>query len=114
MVNNLLITILCSSKKEILDKSILSVVNQINAQINYDIVIIVNTLDNQYYNEIVDLYSGKYKIIRTESNGRPGKGHNSCISTFNNLRKYDSLFIIIISNHKFDHIIINSHMKYNQ
>jgi hypothetical protein len=44
-------------------------------------IIIVNTLNNNYYLEVLR-QQFPYPVIRTESNGKPGKGKNSCFSIF--------------------------------
>ena len=93
-MSKLLFTVLCSSKIEILYRSIESIENQINTNISYDIFIIVNSLNNIFYNKVENEFGNKYQVIRTESNGRPGKGHNSCIDIFKNAINYSELFIL--------------------
>tara|TARA_R100000900_G_scaffold46050_2_gene36927 strand:- start:62 stop:958 length:897 start_codon:yes stop_codon:yes gene_type:complete len=44
-------------------------------------VIIVNTLNDEYYEEVLKT-NLPFKVIRTESNGKPGKGKNSCRKVF--------------------------------
>tara|TARA_R100001377_G_C3172709_1_gene103653 strand:- start:65 stop:874 length:810 start_codon:yes stop_codon:yes gene_type:complete len=44
-------------------------------------VIVVNTLNDEYYQEVLDA-KFPFKVIRTESNGKPGKGKNSCRKLF--------------------------------
>lgn len=44
-------------------------------------VIVVNTLNDNFYQEVLDADFG-FKVIRTESNGKPGKGKNSCRKLF--------------------------------
>ncbi|GAG29736.1 unnamed protein product, partial [marine sediment metagenome] len=72
----LLITLLTSCGLKFLKQSYESVKNQLDNTLNYDIVIIVNTQDNNYYNEVLENFKNS-KVVRTESNGKPGKGHNS-------------------------------------
>lgn len=66
--------------------------------LNYDIFIIVNTLNKGYYNEVIsyfnELENKPTKIIQTESNGKPGKGHNSLIDVFSYHPSYDRLIMI--------------------
>ena len=74
-----LVGILCSSNVPLLKESFMTVVNQQNFD-DYEIVIIVNTLNEKFYQDIMREFDNhKYnklrKIIRTESNGYPGKGH---------------------------------------
>ena len=89
-----LVTILCSNKIEMLHRCIESVENQKGIDFQYDIFIIVNTLNNDFYLEVLRFFGNKYKVIRTESNGMPGMGHNSCIDTFKKFYKYEQLFIL--------------------
>lgn len=44
-------------------------------------VIVVNTLSDSYYQEVL-AQRFSFPVVRTESNGRPGKGKNSCIDLF--------------------------------
>ena len=44
-------------------------------------VIVVNTLNDSYYQEVLEA-NLPFKVIRTESNGKPGKGKNSCLDLF--------------------------------
>lgn len=74
--------------------SVLSLPNHI------DIIININTLDELYFKQIIEYIStlkydriGYIKTIRTESNGKPGKGHNSCYELFKNTN-HDYLFVI--------------------
>jgi len=95
-MNKILITILTSCDLKLLDLSIWSSINQDYE--NYDIYIIVNSKNSIYYNEVKHFCSEKYpgkikKIIETESNGKPGKGHNSCIQEFNKT-EYEYLVIL--------------------
>jgi hypothetical protein len=93
-----LLTILCSSKIDLLKLCFESANNQLNFT-DYDIFIVVNTLNELFYNEVMEYFKNhKYdklkKIIRTESNGKPGKGHNSLLEIFKREIKYDYLLIL--------------------
>lgn len=90
MKSKFLVTLLTSSKLDYLKQSYNSVINQLPTNIKYDVVIIVNTLKDEYY-EQVKITFNESKIVRTESNGYPGKGHNSCIEYFKNNKEYDYL-----------------------
>jgi len=46
-------------------------------------VIVVNTLNDDYYDEVKNA-GFSFDIVRTESNGKPGKGKNSCRDLFLN------------------------------
>ena len=93
--------ILTSSKFDLLIRSINSVVNQYKVNFEYKIIINVNTLNEQFYQKVLeeipklyDMNKLNMEIIRTESNGRPGKGHNSCLELFKQKTQYDYLTIL--------------------
>ena len=92
----LLITLLTSYNEYILYESYKSIKNQIGHNIDYDIYIIVNSLNKNYYDEVYNLFINEksIKIIETQSNGKPGKGHNSLIDLFKNNINYDYLLPI--------------------
>lgn len=50
-----LLTILCSSNLELLKISFESAVNQFNYE-NYDIFIVINTLNEDFYKEVLNYY----------------------------------------------------------
>jgi len=90
-----LVGILCSSNIPLLHESLNSVINQQNFD-DYHIFIIVNTLDEVFYQDVIrefgyNKHDKLKKIIRTESNGFPGKGHNSVLDIFYKNYKYDYL-----------------------
>lgn len=90
-----LVTLLTSSKLLYLKLSYDSFYNQFNkSNINYEIIIIINTLNNDYASSVLNEFNNKCKVIRTDSNGFPGKGHNSCIEYFRNNSSYDYLIPI--------------------
>ena len=78
--------ILTSSKYKLLLRCIDSVIKQYPVNFDYDIVINVNTKNQEYFKkvsiEIPKIYNNLI-IIQTESNGYPGKGHNSCLLFLN-------------------------------
>lgn len=93
--------ILTSSKFDLLIRCLKSVINQKKVTFEYKIIVNVNTLNEDYYklviNNIPKLFNlEKYniEIVRTESNGRPGKGHNSCIKLFKEMTEYNYLTMI--------------------
>ena len=94
-MKNILITILTSYNEYILFQTFLSIYGKITHIFNYTIVIIVNSINPQYYKDVCEKFK-KYEIeiINTESNGKPGKGHNSVINYFKNNPKYDYLIPI--------------------
>ena len=93
-----LLTILCSSNLELLKISFESAANQFNYD-NYDIFIVINTLNEDFYKEVLNYYKENThkklkKIIRSESNGKPGKGHNSLLDIFKSEPEYEYLLIL--------------------
>ena len=93
-----LLTILCSSKLDLLKLCFESANNQINFT-DYDIYIVINTLDEIFYNQVIQhfknhTYNKLKKIIRTDSNGKPGKGHNSLLEIFKRETNYEYLLIL--------------------
>jgi hypothetical protein len=90
-----LVGILCSSNIRLLRETVNSVINQINFD-DYHIFIVVNTLDEVFYQDVIrefgyNKHEKLKKIIRTESNGSPGKGHNSVLEIFYNNYNYENL-----------------------
>lgn len=93
-----LVTILTSSNLELLKISYESVLNQKKFE-NYDIFIVINTMNELYYNKVIDYFSKindnkLKKVIRTKSNGKPGMGHNSLLNIFVNQNNYEYLVIL--------------------
>ena len=78
-----LITLLSSSNSKLLKLSYNTIINQYKHNIDYTIILVINTLDNQYYKEVCEEFKNKdIEIIETQSNGKPGKGHNSLFEIF--------------------------------
>lgn len=87
----MLITLLTSSNIEHLKASYQCVINlQPCETIDHDVYIVVNTLNYDYYKNVIKSFPTA-NIIRTDSNGRPGKGHNSLLTLFKNKTEYDYL-----------------------
>lgn len=90
-----MVGILCSTNIRLLHESFKSVINQQNFD-DYHIFIIINTLDEVFYQAVIREFGNNThdklkKIIRTESNGSPGKGHNSVLDIFYKNYKYEYL-----------------------
>ena len=78
-----LVTLLTSSNSSLLKLSYDTIINQLNHYLDYTIVIVVNSLDTHYYDNVLHTFKNiKVEIIQTESNGKPGKGHNSLFTIF--------------------------------
>ena len=93
-----LVGILCSSNIRLVHEALNSVINQKNFD-DYEIYIIVNTKNEQFYQDVMHefsyhTYSKLKKIVRTESNGHPGKGHNSVLSIFHKDNRYENLVML--------------------
>ena len=93
MKTKILIIILASNKIDLLKESYKSACNQKyfdNEKYSYNIILNINTLDDSFYQNVLSEFP-KIKIIRTHSNGKPGKGHNSSLEIFRNDKNYDYL-----------------------
>ena len=94
-VSKYLITLLTSSNSKLLKLSYNTIKQQINHNFNYTIVIVVNTLNTEYFEEVLNEFKDiEVEIIETESNGKPGKGHNSLFEIFKKKKQYDYLIPI--------------------
>jgi hypothetical protein len=90
-----IITLLSSNNSELLKLSYNSILNQINHNIDYTIILIINSLDKDYYNDVKKEFQNiDIDIIETKSNGKPGMGHNSCLNYFYKNKIYDYLIMI--------------------
>ncbi len=89
--------ILSSSHTCYLERAIDSILNQQSHDLDIDILVNVNTLDLNYYKQASKLVNEKYpsvQIVQTQSNGRPGMGHNSCIELFRSKQNYTHMFLL--------------------
>ena len=94
-MSKFLITLLTSYNEYILLNTYNSIKNQVEHNIDYEIVIIVNTLNPTYYYEVCNKFKNiNVEIVKTESNGKPGMGHNSVINYFKENPQYDYLIPI--------------------
>jgi hypothetical protein len=89
----MMVCLLTSSKLIYLKESYKSVLNQFPVKFKYDIFIIVNTLNEDYYKSVIKEFPNA-NIVRTESNGKPGKGHNSVLNFFKSKKEYNYLFML--------------------
>ncbi len=67
-----------------------------HAKHEYRIGVVVNSTDPAYFGEVRAAFANDPSILmfHTESNGHPGKGHNSVLEVFSNLKEYDYLIKI--------------------
>jgi len=78
----LLLTILTNHKLDKLKRLVNNVLRLLpEPNIELTTIIVVNTLDDAYYQEVLK-EQFPFPVIRTESNGKPGKGKNSCLELF--------------------------------
>ena len=91
------VAILTSSDSALCKLTYHTIINQEKHNLDYDIYIIVNSKNTEYYTQVVETFKNEgssVKIIETESNGYPGKGHNSVLHTFKNVSDYDYCILI--------------------
>ena len=85
-----LICLLTSNGLNFLKESVNCVYNQKDITHNYTLLIVVNTLNDEYYESVKKEFPD-VNVVRTESNGRPGKGHNSLQSIFEQQEQFEYL-----------------------
>jgi hypothetical protein len=91
------VAILTSSDAALCKLTYDTIINQNAHNLTFDIFIIVNSKNTEYYTIITEAFKDvkiQVKIIQTESNGYPGKGHNSVLTTFRNTIGYDYCILI--------------------
>ena len=89
----LLITILTSNHLDYLSRAVESVQSQYACGLEYEIKIVVNSLETNYYHRVLAKFP-QLDVIETVSNGAPGKGHNACLNVFYHNPQYDYLSIL--------------------
>ena len=90
-----LITILSSSNEKLLKLVYNTIVNQNNHNLFYTIVIVINSINPLYYSNVCKEFENiNVEIIQTQSNGKPGMGHNSVFKIFYSKKIYDYLINI--------------------
>lgn len=104
-----LVGILCSSNIRLVHEALNSVIKQKNFD-DYEIYVIVNTKNETFYQDVMrelnyHAHSKLKKIIRTESNGYPGKGHNSVLSIFRAENRYENLIMLDGDDFLFPHAL---------
>ena len=94
-MNKFVFFILTSSNHKLLKICYNTIINQKNHNIDYNIIIVVNSLNSNYFNDVSNEFKNiDVEIIQTQSNGKPGMGHNSLINLFNNRPIYDYMLMI--------------------
>jgi len=90
-----LLIILTTSNEKLLKISYESCLNQKHHNLDYHIIINVNSLNKNYYNDVITEFKNfNVEIIQTQSNGKPGMGHNSCIELFKNRKQFDYMLLL--------------------
>jgi len=72
---------------EHLERCVWSIESQEPVPFDFDIVIVVNSLDRSYTKSIQDKFAKDYDIHVTESNGKSGMGHNARYDTYRKIYK---------------------------
>ena len=70
-----------------LERCIWSIESQDPVPFDFDIVIVVNSLDEEYTKTIEDKFGKDYDVFVTESNGKSGKGHNARYDVYRKIYK---------------------------
>jgi hypothetical protein len=91
----ILVSILTSSNAKLCKLTYNSILTQNEHELNYTVEIVVNSLKVDYYMEVEQEFIGiNIKIVKTQSNGFPGKGHNSVLKRFQTQSEYDYCMLI--------------------
>ena len=110
-----LVSILTSSKPELLKLCYESILGQEPPSFEYDIVVVVNSKNSEYIDAVRRILPPYVDVVETESNGRPGKGHNSVLYHFASRESYD--YCIIIDGDDFLYpralVRLQHYLKYN-
>jgi len=94
-MQRLLVAILTSSKPDLVKLCYESVRNQFRPfDFKYDIVVIVNSLNPSHIEDVKMILPNYVNIHETESNGKPGKGHNSVLHYFRTQPQYDYCVLV--------------------
>ena len=95
MHKKFLITLLVSSNEKLLKLVYNTIINQYKHNLDYTIIIVVNTIVSTFYQNVCEEFkSDDVEIIQTQSNGKPGMGHNSLFEIFRQKKMYDYLISI--------------------
>lgn len=87
--------ILTSINEKLLKVTYETVLHQKNHNIDYNIIIVVNSINPNYYHDVCQEFKNiDVEIIETKSNGKPGAGHNSLIRLFHTKKQYDYMMMI--------------------
>ena len=90
----ILLAILTSSKPDLARLCYDSIISQQHNYLDTDIVVIVNSTNPHHLEDIRQVMPPNTTIQETESNGRPGKGHNSVLRYFQQHPEYDYVVMV--------------------
>jgi len=90
----LLISVLTSSKPDLARLCYDSIKSQQHNPLDTDIVVIVNSTNPHHLEDVQSQMPPGTNIQETESNGRPGKGHNSVLRYFQQHPEYDYVVMV--------------------
>lgn len=51
------------------------------SSVEWEVVVVVNSIHDGYYEQVLQL-DQPFRVVNTESNGKPGKGKNACLDVF--------------------------------
>ena len=51
------------------------------SSVEWEVVVVVNSIHDGYYEQVLQL-DQPFRVVNTESNGKPGKGKNACLEVF--------------------------------
>lgn len=92
-MKDVLILVLTSKDITVLQECVKSCCTQNNTTLSAEVRVICNSTNADYVKSVQNLF-GDGAIV-TESNGRPGKGHNACIEYFYSVRdKYKYMLMV--------------------
>jgi hypothetical protein len=91
---SVLVVLLTSSNIIGLHNCFISASNQRNAPFESEVHIIVNTLNETYFELVKRQFGHQSTVVRTESNGSPGKGHTSILRYFKSQPRFEYLVTV--------------------
>lgn len=90
-----LVVVLTSNHTHYAMRAYESIKNQHQVDFEYDVIININTINQDYPNKLREAFKNiDIELVQTESNGRPGKGHNSVLELFRERTGYDFLIML--------------------
>jgi hypothetical protein len=82
-------------------RSVRSILNQKECYFDFDIKVVTNSLKEEYHDEVIAAFKEeglfghpKIEIVKTESNGTNGRGHNSLVELFREAEEYSHMMYL--------------------